>query len=90
CYGAASRYLGLLASTMARWEAAEKHFKDALEMNARIGAKPYLAHAQQEYAEMLLARGQPEDRARAISLLDEALVIAHELGMKSLVEKVES
>jgi class 3 adenylate cyclase/tetratricopeptide (TPR) repeat protein len=88
CYGAASRYLGLLAFTMSHWEAAEGHFKDALEMNARIGAKPWLAHTQHEYAEMLLARGQPGDRAKATSLLGEALTISRELGMNSLVEKV--
>jgi class 3 adenylate cyclase/tetratricopeptide (TPR) repeat protein len=90
CYGAASRYLGLLASTMSRWEVAEEHFQDALEMNARIGAKPWLAHTQHEYAAMLLARGQPGDRTQARSLLDEALAISRALGMTSLVEKVEA
>jgi tetratricopeptide (TPR) repeat protein len=90
CYGAASRYLGLLASTMSRWEVAEEHFKDALEMNARIGAKPWLAHTQHEYAAMLLARGQPGDHAQAMSLLDEALGICRALGMNALVEKVEA
>jgi tetratricopeptide (TPR) repeat protein len=88
CYGAASQYLGLLASTMSHWEAAEGHFKDALEMNARIGAKPWLAHTQHEYAEMLLARGQPGDRAKAMSLLGEALTISRELEMNSLVDKI--
>jgi len=88
CSGAASRYLGRLAATMSRWEEAEKHFEDALAMNARMGAKPLLARTQHEYAEMLLARGRAEDRVKAMSLLDEALVISRELGMKSVVEKV--
>jgi tetratricopeptide (TPR) repeat protein len=87
-YGAASRYLGLLAATMARWHEAEQHFEDALEMHARMGARPWLARTQHEYAEMLLAQGKEEDRATAMSLLDEALAISRELGMKSLVEKV--
>lgn len=90
CYGAASRYLGLLASTMSHWEVAEEHFREALEMNTRIGAKPWLAHTQHEYAAMLLARGQPEDRAQALSLLYQALTIARELGMLSLAERVEA
>jgi predicted ATPase/DNA-binding SARP family transcriptional activator len=90
CYGAVSRYLGLLATTMCRWEAAEQHFEDALAMNARMGAKPWLAHTQVQYAAMLLARGQPGDRGRAMSLLDEALATAHELGMKGLIEKAET
>ncbi len=90
CYGAASRYLGLLAATMSRWEKAEAHFEDALAMNARMGARPWLAHTQHAYAVTLLARGQAEDRAKAMSLLDEALTIARELGMKSLAERVEA
>ncbi|MFQ5593938.1 MAG: AAA family ATPase [Anaerolineae bacterium] len=90
CYGATSRYLGLLAATMSRWEEAERHFEDALEMNARMGARPWLAHTQHQYAAMLLARGQAGDRARATSLLDQALATAGELGMQALVEKVET
>ena len=61
CYGAASRYLGMLATTMARWDEAEQHFQEALAMNTRTGARPWLAHTQHDYAAMLLARGQPED-----------------------------
>jgi tetratricopeptide (TPR) repeat protein len=46
CFGAACRYLGMLAATMRRWEESAGYFTDALEMNARLGAKPWLAHAQ--------------------------------------------
>ena len=59
CYGAAAYYLGLLAATMCRWEEAQRHFAAALAMNARMGAKPALAHTQYAYAKMLLAREQP-------------------------------
>jgi DNA-binding CsgD family transcriptional regulator len=88
CYGAAAHYLGLLASTMCRWEEAQRHFADALAMNARMGAKPALAHTQYAYAKMLLARAQPDDRAPAMSLLDEALAISLELGMYTLEGRV--
>jgi tetratricopeptide (TPR) repeat protein len=87
CYGAVSRYLGLLATTMSRWAEAEQHFEEALRMNARMVAQPWLAHTQYQYAAMLLARDRAGDHERAISLLDEALATAHKLGMKSLVEK---
>src|SRR5207249_4225728 len=30
CFGSTSRYLGLLATTLRDWEAAERHFNDAL------------------------------------------------------------
>jgi tetratricopeptide (TPR) repeat protein len=90
CFGAGSHYLGLLAATMFRWTEAEQHFEAALEMNASMGARPWLAHTQVQYAAMLLARVQPGDRDRAHSLLHEALATADELGMKFLVEKVET
>jgi hypothetical protein len=45
-YGAAARYLGMLAATMSHWEDAQRHFEDALAMNARMGARPWLAHTQ--------------------------------------------
>jgi class 3 adenylate cyclase len=85
--GSASRYLGLLTATMSRWEDAARHFEDALEMNARMGARPWLARTQHDYAKMLLARDEPGDREKALELLTEALDTAHELGMKALVEK---
>ena len=50
---------------MERWEEAAQHFEDALAMNARMGARPWLAHTQHEYAVMLLARDQPGDRAQS-------------------------
>jgi DNA-binding CsgD family transcriptional regulator len=84
CYGAVSRYLGTLAATMERWEEAAQHFEEALEMNTRMGARPWLAHTQHEYANMLLARNQPGDREEATALLNAALATAHELGMRAL------
>ncbi len=67
CFGAVDRYLGLLAAAMSRWDEAEQHFNDAIELNSRMGARPYLAHTQQQYAEMLLARGRPADTENAAS-----------------------
>jgi DNA-binding CsgD family transcriptional regulator len=88
CYGAAARYLGMLAATMARWQEAQGHFENALEMNTRMGAKPWLAHTQHEYARMLLRRGHPDDSEKAAALLDDALAISRELGMRALEERV--
>lgn len=88
CYGAAARYLGLLAATMERWEAATQHFEDALAMNTRMGARPWLAHTQHQYARMLLARNQPGDHDQAMTLLDAALATARELGMRALAARL--
>ena len=83
CYGAMSRYLGALATTMGHWGTAAQHFEDALAMNARMEAWPWLAHTQYAYATMLLARSQPGDHDKATTLLDLALVTARELGMRA-------
>jgi tetratricopeptide (TPR) repeat protein len=88
-YGAASRYLGLLATTMGHREDAERHFKDALEMNAQMGAKPWLAHTQHDYAAMLLERDEPGDCKKADNLLEKTHSTAWELGMTNLVKKVD-
>jgi hypothetical protein len=75
--------MGLLAATMERWSDAARHFEDALAMNERMGARPWLAHTQHDYARMLLARGNPEDAARADELLAAAEATYRELGMVS-------
>jgi uncharacterized protein HemY len=80
--GSASRYLGLLATTTKRWQDAELHFEDALAMNQKMGARPWLAQTQEDYARLLLARGSPGDRERAQELLDQALATYRELGME--------
>jgi DNA-binding CsgD family transcriptional regulator len=88
CYGAAARYLGLLASTMQLWQTAEQHFEEALAMNANMGARPWLAHTQHDYAAMLTARNQPDDAERAVALLQDALSTARELGMRALEARI--
>jgi tetratricopeptide (TPR) repeat protein len=79
--GAVSRYLGLLSAVDKCWPDAVEHFEDALAINERIGARPWLAYTQQDYAQMLLARGEPGDETRSRRLLNQALSTYRELGM---------
>ncbi|MBI5946983.1 MAG: AAA family ATPase [Chloroflexi bacterium] len=72
CLGSASRYLGLLATTMGRFEDAEGHFDDSDAMNTRIEAHPLLAHTKVDRAKMHLARHARGDIPRARELLVEA------------------
>jgi DNA-binding SARP family transcriptional activator/tetratricopeptide (TPR) repeat protein len=88
--GSLARYLGMLAATMKRWVEAERHFEDALAMNARMGARPWLAHTRFDYASMLLARDAPGDRERAGGLLGEAISIYEELGMDVWAERARA
>ena len=87
-FGAASRFLGQLAATRREWQEAESHFDQALAMNARMGAKPWLAHTQFQYAHMLLKQGNTGDMERPGKLLDEAETIARQLGMRSLETRI--
>ncbi|MEK6304460.1 MAG: protein kinase [Acidobacteriota bacterium] len=86
--GAISRFLGILATTMSRWEDAVAHFEGALLMNTRIGAIPAVAFTQQEYGVMFLKRGEPGDREKAIQIFDQALAIANEIGLHGLIREV--
>jgi len=72
CRGSISRSLGILATPLARYDEAERHFENALEMNARIRARIWVAHTQHDYARMLVARNRPGDRERATALAAQA------------------
>jgi DNA-binding SARP family transcriptional activator len=79
--GSVSRYLGLLAWTMARRDEAARHFEDALAMNERMDLRPWLAHTRADYARMLLTTDARGDRQRAGKLREAALASYRELGI---------
>ena len=88
CYGAADRYLGMLATLLGEWSAAEQHFEAALALNKTIGARTWLAHTSLEYGRMLMARRAGDDRARATVLLGEAVALAEEIGLPAITARV--
>jgi predicted ATPase len=85
--GSVERYLGQLAATLGRYEDAVRHFEAAIAFDRGLGARPLQARVQVDYARMLLERLAPGDRERALRLANEALAIAHELGMKLVTER---
>lgn len=87
-YGAAARYLGMLAATMTHWAQARGHFEEALAMNARMGARPWLAHTQYQYASMLLARRQQHEYEQAEALLAAAWQTTQALDMHALASRI--
>ena len=88
--GSVERPLGVLAATMERWDAAEDHFERAVERNDRMGAHPWVAHTQHDYARMLLGRDDSGDSARAGELLASALGTYRELGMEPWAKRAEA
>ncbi|ANL10286.1 adenylate/guanylate cyclase protein [Rhizobium sp. N113] len=89
CFGAASRYLGVLASALGEFDSAPDHFEHALEMNSAIGSRPWLAHTQADYADLLMKVGSPAAIKRAMSLFEHARSTAAELGMVRLQQRLK-
>jgi len=89
CYGAADRYLGMLATTLGDWARAENHFEHAIELNERMAAATWLAHTYYEYARLLLVQGQ-ERQGRAGALLAEAGALAERIGMPALLGRIRA
>ncbi|MBK9608893.1 MAG: AAA family ATPase [Betaproteobacteria bacterium] len=85
-FGAADRLLGMLATTLQRWDLAQHHLEHAIDFDERTGGRPWLAQSRHALATMLLRRNQVGDRDRARRLLDTALDDARMLGMRGLEE----
>ncbi|CAL8480855.1 AAA family ATPase [Caballeronia sp. S22] len=88
CLGAADRLLGMLSMVGKQWDAAQKHFMAAIDIDSSTGARAWLTHGRYEYARMLHARGSADDRPRARLLLVTALADASALGMQALAARV--
>lgn len=82
--GSVARYLGLLATVEANWDRATSHFEEALEVNASMGARPWSARTECDFAAALVARRAPGDFRRATELLEAALATSQELGLRAL------
>ena len=81
------RLLSLLSQTMGNLDQAAAHFDDALSFCRKAGYRPELAWTCFDYADILLQRNEYDDRAKAITLLEESLAISSELGMPPLMER---
>ena len=86
--GPIAYYLGMLAASLSRFDAAARHFELAIQTAEQVGARPYVALAQGAYGAMLARRGATADCQRASQLLADALNTAQELGMNQLYDDV--
>jgi DNA-binding CsgD family transcriptional regulator len=87
CYGAADRFLGLLASTLGEHDQAIEHFERALAVNRRMGAVTWTAHTLFAYGRTLRMRARPGDAPQASELLSEAASLAAHIGIPALVTR---
>jgi tetratricopeptide (TPR) repeat protein len=84
CSGAVAHYLGLLATSLGRWQEARAHLDEALLLHAQIGSPPCLAYTRYEAARLARASTRPEDRTYADDLELAAVRTAETLGMRRL------
>jgi DNA-binding CsgD family transcriptional regulator/tetratricopeptide (TPR) repeat protein len=82
------RLLGLLSQTMGDLDQAATHFEEALTFSRKSGCRSELAWTCCDYPDTLSLRDGSGDRAKSIALLDEALAISTELGMRPLMDRV--
>jgi class 3 adenylate cyclase len=89
CSGSIAFWCGLLAACLSRFHDAERHFADALAMNERLGARPYVVRTRRAWASMLLDRGAPGDATRARELIAAGHAEAEQLGMAREIVRLE-
>jgi hypothetical protein len=89
CGGSYSLHCGMLAACLGRWEDAQRHFADALTMNERLGARPYVVRTRRAWATMCLDRGGRGDVARARELIAAGCAEAEQLGMAREIVRFE-
>jgi tetratricopeptide (TPR) repeat protein len=88
CFGSASRFLGILSATLGNFSRASRHFEHAIAMDSASRSRPWLAHAQADYASLLLKVGDKKSIAKAMALSDLAWATAGELDMVRLKRKL--
>jgi tetratricopeptide (TPR) repeat protein len=79
--GAVAHHIGMLATTLGRFDEAETHFAAASATHSRMRAPTLMARTRLEWARMLLGRRGAGDAERARELLQQALSTARELGL---------
>ncbi len=77
----------MLAETFGDDVRASQHFEAALSLCQSRGLRPEFAWTSYDYAALLARATRHSDRARSADLLNQALAISRELGMRPLHER---
>jgi DNA-binding NarL/FixJ family response regulator len=81
-------FLGMAAMTLGRFDDGEGHLRRAIQRNAAVGARPWVARAELVMAELLHRQGRA--RGQALDLARRAADTAAALGMRVLRTRAES
>ena len=80
--------LGALDVALGKYDEAEHHFTESIDLFERGGFRLKLAWCLYRYGDTLLKRDAPGDREKAVEMLDRALKLARDIGMPPLMERV--
>jgi class 3 adenylate cyclase/tetratricopeptide (TPR) repeat protein len=83
-FGAVAHHLALLATTLGRFEEADRRFAEAEQLHEKFGVVPWTARTRLEWSEMLVRRSAPGDADRSRRLLAQALETAGHLGLGTI------
>ena len=89
CLGAADRYLGMLSTTIGRWDEAEAHFDRALAIEERARGHALMARTRYWQARLFRERGRPGDARMADAILAAVIDDSSRLGMQGLRARAE-
>jgi class 3 adenylate cyclase/tetratricopeptide (TPR) repeat protein len=87
CLGAADRYLGMLSTTLGRFDEADAHFARAEALEAQVRGAALLPRTRYWRARLLQKRG---DRDSARALLGDVVTESQRLGMRGLAAQAET
>ena len=87
--GSLHRQLGQLAALLGRTEQALGHFAEAVTINTRIGARPFVALARLDWAAALRTRAARGDCGQARVLARQAATEARRLDMPGPAARAE-
>jgi tetratricopeptide (TPR) repeat protein len=87
--GSVARPLGVLATELGRFDAAERHFEAALERNEALGSPLWAARTRHDWAVMLRRRRAAGDRERAQALDERAREAAERQGLVALAREID-
>jgi tetratricopeptide (TPR) repeat protein len=83
------RFAGMAAAATGHWDTATEYFEFALGRAVELSARVEEPQVEHWYAEMQIARGRPEDRARARSLLESAIAHYDAMGIRPHRERAQ-
>ena len=89
CLGATDLATAWLLHTLGDLDAADERYRSAAAVNARIGARGWLAQARADHARLLLDRDGAGDRDAARRLIELAVDAADDIGLASIAPALD-